>query len=294
MTRKNTYRMAAAASLLALVGVVGCSSGEDKPASSRPAPKSNTGGDSNKGTGGSTAANKEPTGWGASLTGTFVYQGDAPTLAPIVPTKDAEFCGNHELVDETLIVNPANKGIANIVVFVRTAKAPVAESYGEMKGQQVTLANKNCRFEPHVLPVWLEQTMVVTNEDPVAHNTNLASLGDKEGSFNEMLTQGGDKSVTFSKSQNNGQPAACNIHPWMKGYVLPRDNPYFAVTDQDGKFTIKDLPAGVELEFQVWQEKAGNLPAKAEWSSGRFKLTFEADAPTDLGTIEIVPSLFAK
>src|SRR5262249_4421621 len=48
----------------------------------------------------------------------------------------------------------------------------------------------------------------------------------------------------------------CDIHPWMKAYIRVFNHPYFAVTDEDGKFTIKDAPAG-EWRIVVWQEKSG-------------------------------------
>ena len=49
-------------------------------------------------------------------------------------------------------------------------------------------------------------------------------------------------------------PVTCGFHPWMKGWVLPRNNGYFAVTDANGKFEIKDLPTGDQLTFVVWHE----------------------------------------
>ena len=80
----------------------------------------------------------------------------------------------------------------------------------------------------------------------------------------------------------------------MKGYVLPRDNPYFAVSGADGKFEIKDLPVG-KLEFQVWQEKAGNFKdyTTGGWKSGRFEFDIKA-GDNDLGTIKFDPKLFTK
>ena len=73
--------------------------------------------------------------------------------------------------------------------------------------------------------------------------------------------------------------------------MIVRDSPYFAVTKADGSFEIKNIPAGVPLEFRVWQEKAGyfqdvNLNGKAEkWSKGRLKLTFQ---PEETKGLEVV------
>ncbi len=72
----------------------------------------------------------------------------------------------------------------------------------------------------------------------------------------------------------------CSIHPWMGGWIVVRGDPYAAISDKDGHFTIADLPAGKELEFQLWQEKVG-FPKEVEVdgvkvdAKGRFKLKLE-------------------
>src|SRR5207244_2854681 len=81
----------------------------------------------------------------------------------------------------------------------------------------------------------------------------------------------------------------CNIHPWMKGYFLVRDNPYMAVTGSDGSVLIPNLPAG-EWEFQAWHEECGYLKS-ADWPRGRFKCTIDAGKTHDLGTIEVPASV---
>ncbi len=87
-------------------------------------------------------------------------------------------------------------------------------------------------------------------------------------------------------------PVTCNIHPWMKGYVVAKDNPYMAVSKPDGTFEIKDLPGG-ELEFQAWHEKSGYL-ATPDWGKrGIFKYTIK-EGDNDLGTIKLSPELFNK
>ena len=89
------------------------------------------------------------------------------------------------------------------------------------------------------------------------------------------------------------QAATCSIHPWMKAYIIARDDPYFAVTGADGSFEIKNLPAGEDVEFQVWHEGApAGLEAKAGWGKGRFKLKLPADGEQDLGTIEVPATAF--
>lgn len=225
--------------------------------------------------------------WG-TLKGKFVYDGKAPAAVPLNITKDMEVCGKHNLVDESLVVDK-NGGVANVVVYVRTKGVKVNPDYAKAAKSDVILDNKNCRFEPHILPMLTTQPLVIRNSDPVGHNTNSSPIGDL--AFNPIVPAGTDVKQILKKVQAIPQPVACNIHPWMKAYVLPRDNPYVAVSGADGSFEIKNLPVG-ELEFQAWQEKTGYLNAPG-WTTGRFKKTIKA-GDNDLGTIKLSPSLFTK
>ncbi|MCA9103125.1 MAG: hypothetical protein R3C10_23010 [Pirellulales bacterium] len=232
--------------------------------------------------------------WG-DLTGKFVYDGKAPAPTKIDVTKDVEVCGKFPLVDESLLVGE-DGGLANIVVYVRSRNVKVHPDYDALKDEKAILDNNGCRFQPHVLPVWIEQTMELHNSDPVPHNSNIAPLGDK--AVNPLLPPMGMLDHTFRRKQTYPVPVSCNIHPWMKGYVLPAENPYVAVTAEDGSFTLKNLPAGKELEFHAWHEKSGNVdPTGAGvpkgWSKGRFKLKI-AEGANDLGTIKLAPKLFEK
>jgi plastocyanin len=225
--------------------------------------------------------------WG-NLTGKFVYGGTPPTPAKLDINKDVEVCGKHPLVDESLLVD-ANGGIANVVIWVRTKGVQVASSYDSTADAKLVYDNKGCRFEPHILPIRLSQTLELHNSDPIGHNSNMQPLGDQ--GINPLLPSDSAAEYKFSKAQIVPTPVTCNIHPWMKGYIVARDNPYVAVSKADGTFELKDLPAG-ELEFQAWQEKSGYL-ATPNWTKGRFKLEIKA-GNNDLGTITVDPSLFNK
>jgi hypothetical protein len=78
----------------------------------------------------------------------------------------------------------------------------------------------------------------------------------------------------------------------MKGYLVVPPTPYAAVSDKDGKFEIKNLPAGTQLEFQVWHEGKGYVQKAlvngkdAGWAKGRFKMTIKP-GDNDLGDIKV-------
>lgn len=233
--------------------------------------------------------------WG-DLTGKFVYGGPAPTQPQIAVTKDQTCCGNN-VPDESLVV-AADGGIANVVIYVRTklAENAIHPGFAPNAPKQIVYDNKNCRFEPHIAGVWLSKTAIsLHNSDMCAHNSNLAPILDK--AINPLLPPMSDQPYSFSREQNIPQPVSCNIHPWMKGYVLPRSNPYFAVSAPDGSFTIKNLPAG-EHEFQVWHEVVGYLAAMPEWKTGKFKMAIKPGknvlGKDPAGVVKVAPATLQK
>ena len=192
--------------------------------------------------------------WG-DLEGQFIYKGTPPTPMKIVPDKDVEFCGKVGLVREDVVVNKQNGGIANIVVYLFPAagqKIKIHPDAEKPPAEKLLLDNKKCRFDPHVMGIRAGQTLVIGNSDPFGHNTKAAFFENAE--FNDTIPAGGKIEKVFSKGETAPTAFECSIHnSWMKAYVLVRDNPYFAVTDKDGKFSIKNIPVG-EHTFIVWHE----------------------------------------
>jgi plastocyanin len=232
----------------------------------------------------------------ANLTGRFVYDGKAPQPKTIEATKDPEVCGLHKLYDESLVLGEEG-GVANAVVMLKTKNPKVAASYAATVNDKVVLDNKNCRFEPHVAVILTSQTMELTNSDPIGHNSNVSPALNPQ--INPILAAGGAP-VAYKFATEEGAPVkvGCNIHPWMGAWLIARKDPYAAVSDSSGRFAIKDLPVGAELEFALWQEAAGNLKdvkyngGKAD-SKGRFKIKLKP-GDNNLGDIKLSPSLFKK
>ncbi len=230
--------------------------------------------------------------WG-TLKGRFIYDGKAPAPAKIAANKDPEVCGKHELHDEGLEV-AADGGLANAVIFLRTEGTDVAPSYADSAKADVELDNKNCRFEPHVATLRTTQTLVLKNSDPIGHNSKVEPL--KNPAINPIIPAGEEIKQQFSDEENLPIKVGCNIHPWMGAWIVVRKNPYMAVSDKEGNFEIKDLPVGKELEFVIWQEKAGYLKeAKIEGvkvdTKGRFKLKIKP-GENNLGDIKVSSKLF--
>ncbi|MFM9195556.1 MAG: hypothetical protein ACKOWG_07425, partial [Planctomycetia bacterium] len=178
--------------------------------------------------------------WG-TIKGRFLYGGDAPAAGELKADKDVEVCGKHKLLNEELAVG-ADKGVANVVVFVRDKGVKVhPDAAAEAKAAKVVLDNKDCRFNPHVVVVQTGTPLIIKNSDTVGHNSNVATI--KNPPSNSLIPAGGESSIPFANEEAIPAQVTCNIHPWMKAWVVVRPNPYAAVSAADGSFEIKNVPA---------------------------------------------------
>jgi len=239
--------------------------------------------------------------WG-SLKGRLVFDGDPGKPAAINVNKDGEYCGKHDLKDESITVGEKG-GLTNAFVYLyvkKNGKVAIHPGLQKVGDKPAVLDNKGCRFEPRALLVRTSQPLEIRNSetDPsIGHNTNALTLF-ANPSFNNLIPQGQPFIVKFQKREARPAEFACNIHPWMKSYVLISDHPYMAVTGRDGSFEIKDLPAG-RHEFNFWHEAVGNLKnlsvggAKTS-RKGRGKLKIPAGKTLDLGDVKVPAKLFGK
>jgi plastocyanin len=183
------------------------------------------------------------------IVGKVTYGGTPPTPAKITVTKDQAVCGKVAHTDESLIVG-ADKGIKNVVVHITDpkdgkkmaapAKAPVVDQNG-------------CKFVPHVEIVPAGTPIDVVNSDGILHNIHARSKAN--GEFNKAQPK--FKKVmheTFAKP--DVVSIKCDVHNWMKGWIIVADHPYYALSDDAGSFKITGVPAGT-YTLQYWQEKLG-------------------------------------
>ncbi len=219
----------------------------------------------------------------------FEYGGDPPDAAEVNVNKDVEFCGKNKLLNDRLLVNKQNKGIKNVVVYVYTGRGGSKLDKVEPAKNTHTLANQNCRFEPHIVIAQTGDTLKVTNPDAVGHNANLGFFNNKQQNF--TIPSGQEKTVELEKDEPAPIPVDCNIHPWMKSYIVVLDHPFAAASDENGDLVIKGLPAGEELVFRAYHE-AGSLGEveingkKEEWKRSRFEVKIK-EGMNDLGTVVI-------
>jgi plastocyanin len=141
------------------------------------------------------------------------------------------------------------KSAENIAVYVDS----MAEKKFEAPKDHVAVDQKKMAFIPHVVAVQQGATVDFTNSDPVGHNVYWPSIsGNKKLAHNLGTWPKGEKK-SFQFNDPGVAALLCNVHPEMSGYVVVAPTPYFAVTDKDGNFEIKNVPAG-HYTLKTWSE----------------------------------------
>jgi len=113
-----------------------------------------------------------------------------------------------------------------------------------------------CTFIPHAVALREGQVLVAKNSSGIGHNFKWTGNPAINPGGNSLLPPGTSKEIDDLKADRIPIQIECNIHPWMKGWARVFDHPYYAVTDDDGNFAIKNAPAG-DYRIKYWHGSAG-------------------------------------
>ncbi len=209
------------------------------------------------------------------LKGQIVYPAgkDIPERKALDVSQDKAHClSKGPVLDESLIVNPKNRGIKNVVVWLRPddqnpksaiPKTKIFPADATRKAEMVLIDQPCCMFVNRITIARVGDTIVVKNPAPVAHNFFCSTANN--GDHNPTIPAGQEFKIGPLVPENTPIQFKCTIHPWMSGYIRIFDHPYYAITDENGNFEIKNAPIG-KFRLVVWQEKVGFLGGK----EGRF------------------------
>jgi len=185
----------------------------------------------------------------------------------------AACCVKGPLASTVLEVDAKTLGVKNVAVWLRPNDAIKANTFplasvkpelAKSKSVERIIDQPMCQFEPKVTMARAGDTLVVKNSSKIGHNVNYSS--DIEIS-NKLVPAGGElKLAKPLEAQRLPITVACNIHMWMTAQVRVFDHPYYALTDKDGKFEIKDVPVGTWRI--VYHHEKGNHQLKAEINDG--------------------------
>jgi plastocyanin len=155
------------------------------------------------------------------------------------------------------------KSAANIAVYVDA----VPDKKFEAPKEHVVIDQRKMTFVPKVTVVLQGTTVDFLNSDPVGHNVYWPSVsGNKKLAHNLGTWPKGEKKP-FQFNDLGVAALLCNVHPEMSGYVVVSPTPYFAVTDKDGNFEIKNVPAG-KYTLKTWSEDGKPVTQAIEVGAG--------------------------
>jgi plastocyanin len=185
---------------------------------------------------------------GGTIAGVVRFAGNAPTPQELEVSKDRDVCGAHKLYDQSLMMGK-NGGIANAVVTLPDISA------GEpLKPEaDVKFDQKGCEYTPHVAAFPAGSTVDIINSDGILHNIHTDS---EVNPVIDIAQPGFKKTIIVTVAKPEAIKVSCDAHNWMQGWWYVTANPYYAVTDANGRFTIGNIPPGT-YKLKVWQEKLG-------------------------------------
>jgi hypothetical protein len=233
-------------------------------------------------------------GWG-TIKGQVVFAGDkAPAPRELNVDKDKEHClSKGKLYDQRLVVNKKNKGVRWVLVWLTDPANPknaafVPPIHPSLKNPKPTVEIDQpcCVFEPRMIGVQVGQKLIVKNPAPIPHNFKIESFGSGP-TANPLIPPGGQAVIAGFVPKPIPTEYSCSIHGWMKGWIGSFPHPYFAVTDADGKFEIKNAPAG-KFRLMLWQEEAGWVIRNPKKPADRGKvIEVKANGTTDVGKVPL-------
>jgi plastocyanin len=189
------------------------------------------------------------TAWGGTIRGSVRFTGAAFEEKKLAVTVDQSVCGKEK--DAGDIVLSPEKGIRNVVVSLqsppRGAKWPVSLPIVQMDQQQ-------CMFAPRVVVVPIGGTIEFLNTDRLLHNLHSDSKGNPI--FNRTQPRG--RTIPIVLKEPEIIRVDCDLHPWMRAWVVVADHPFYAVTNTQGEFMLDHVPPG-EYTLQLWQESLGTM-----------------------------------
>lgn len=190
---------------------------------------------------------------GGTIVGVASFVGENPGYPEVEINKDPEVCGTGSRPSEKLILSAENK-IKNVYIEVigvtgeKLAVPSVNPVYPQAK----------CAFTDHLMVVPTGSTVDFPNKyDKVMHNLHSYSI--KNRPFNKGVPFEGSISTTFDKPER--VKITCDVHKWMTGFLIIRDDPYYAISDENGNYKIENVPAGT-YKIVAWQESLGKKGGK--------------------------------
>ena len=203
---------------------------------------------------------------GGTIAGTVKFEGTAPAMKKLEITKNPEVCGLTDNFDESVVVGEGS-ALKNTIIYLMD----ISSGAGFSKDAKVKyeLDQKGCHFNPHVRLLPVGQRLTMLNPDKIMHNVHIFSR--ENPAFNRSQPGSRRKMPVKAVKKAEGPVAVkCDVHGWMKAWIAYIPHPYFALSDENGKYTLENVPPGT-YKLGYWHEACGtnnDAPASVTVDAG--------------------------
>ena len=211
-----------------------------------------------------------PAGGTGSIAGKVSFTGTVPPAEKVKTSADPKCAAMHKEGLEKQAIAVKDGGLAHAFVYL---KSGVTGTYPPPATAAV-LDQQGCTYHPHVIGVQVNQDITIRNSDDTLHNIHPRPTVNTE--FNIGQARKGMEATRKFDKEEVMIPVGCDVHPWMRSYISVLSHPFFAVTNEDGTYEIKNVPPG-EYEVEVFHEKLKTQTGKATVKAGepaKVDLTF--------------------
>jgi hypothetical protein len=206
-----------------------------------------------------------------AITGRVRLTGPAPAPVMVQPVHDAAVCGRRARALRSLMLGP-DQSVRDAIVYIDPSG-----SWAKTRSQDeptVVLDQRDCEFVPRIQIARSGAPLILKNSDPLLHVVEIDSLSPTNQPKTLLMVAtpyaGFEKRYQLA---NFTEPtllrARCgNGHNWMAAYIAVMPHPWAALTDANGEFNIRNVPAGLHKVY-AWHEMLGTLMLEARVQGGR-------------------------
>jgi hypothetical protein len=228
-------------------------------------------------------------GWGA-VKGQIIWGGkEVPKPQELKVTKDMAHClGDGPIYDTTWVINDKNKGVRDVFIWLEPLDPkgePLAihPSLQKVPQEKILMDQPRCAFIPYAVAMREGQVLVAKNSSPIVHNYKYGGHPNINPGGNPLMPPNAEVTIKNLKADKLPIRIECSIHGWMAGWVRVFDHPYYAVTDANGNFEIKNAPAG-KCRIKIWHSTGWLGGVKGRMGQ---EIAIDAGKATDLGALKI-------
>ena len=203
-----------------------------------------------------------------TISGTIRLVGPPPSIPTVQPRMDFDMCGSVARPTQSLLLG-ANQAVRNVIVYLA---GYAQNSPGNGTNDAIVLDQRDCEFVPRIQIARTGAPLILKNSDPILHVVRIDSMSSTNGQ--RTLLKAATPYIGFEKIYqlaNFREPTLLQVtsgngHEWMAAYIAVLPHPWAALSDENGRFTLHNVPVGTHRIY-VWHEALGTMAREVRVNS---------------------------